>query len=455
MNLFSLQATVGLDTTTFDQDTQTVTETGEAFGAAMDDALAPSPDLTDFSSSFAAVMDDAQTKVSSVSTAFEDVNEQSELAKSVVDGFAEGVSEIIQKSIEYLVNFAGESIEIAAQSGTALADAFNAAQAKLELNKQALQGKVGETLLPIATGFTELLNSLSGVTALERFEATLAAIQTYEFTNIQTLKNDLAGIFGSFETVSPAEVGNITEMADGLSTQAAYWEDYATTLENLKKKNISSDFLAKIADGTVESLEKLKAIETADASELETLMTAYEDLQETQEAAATAISQVNLDVSEEMDMLVSNLAIAVSEMDQSAAATANSEATMTALISVLSRQYPEVESWVDKINSKLSTLGDVVLDNPNNPYGNNYHGSGSYARGLYYVPENDFVARLHAGEAVLTASQADEWRAEQAGSVSASGKQVTVNQYIDAVPQTPSEIAFETANALRMLRFNV
>lgn len=82
-------------------------------------------------------------------------------------------------------------------------------------------------------------------------------------------------------------------------------------------------------------------------------------------------------------------------------------------------------------------------------------GSGkSFAKGLSYVPENDFVARLHRGEAVLTAREAEVWRAEQSGSVTRNRQPVTVNQYIDAVPQTASEFAFQTANALRMLRFN-
>ena len=84
-------------------------------------------------------------------------------------------------------------------------------------------------------------------------------------------------------------------------------------------------------------------------------------------------------------------------------------------------------------------------------------GSGkSFAKGLPYVPENDFVARLHRGEAVLTAREAEKWRAEQSGSYEREHngiRDVIVN--VDAVPQTPSEIAFETANALRMLRFNV
>lgn len=79
----------------------------------------------------------------------------------------------------------------------------------------------------------------------------------------------------------------------------------------------------------------------------------------------------------------------------------------------------------DKINSALSGIA-----------------SGSYGRysagGLDYVPYNGYPAILHAGEAVLTASEAKEWRS---GRTAQTGGGVVINQYITAVPQTPAEMA--------------
>lgn len=79
----------------------------------------------------------------------------------------------------------------------------------------------------------------------------------------------------------------------------------------------------------------------------------------------------------------------------------------------------------DKINSALSGIA-----------------SGSYGRysagGLDYVPYNGYPAILHAGEAVLTASEAKEWRS---GRPAQTGGGVVINQYITAVPQTPAEMA--------------
>lgn len=79
---------------------------------------------------------------------------------------------------------------------------------------------------------------------------------------------------------------------------------------------------------------------------------------------------------------------------------------------------------------------------------------GSNAKGLNYVPFNDYISRLHRGEAVLTAREAEEWRAEQAGQRTERNGFRDVNINIDAVPQSPTEVAFQVSNALRMLRFN-
>lgn len=65
-----------------------------------------------------------------------------------------------------------------------------------------------------------------------------------------------------------------------------------------------------------------------------------------------------------------------------------------------------------------------------------------YATGLNYVPYDEFPAVLHRGEAVLTAAEAREWRSGKETPKTAGN--VTINQYIQSVPQTPVEMAAAT-----------
>lgn len=70
------------------------------------------------------------------------------------------------------------------------------------------------------------------------------------------------------------------------------------------------------------------------------------------------------------------------------------------------------------------------------------------AKGLDYVPYNNFPATLHEGEAVLTAREANAWRR-------GIGSGITVNQYISAVAQTPVQLASATAAYFEQARWAI
>lgn len=75
---------------------------------------------------------------------------------------------------------------------------------------------------------------------------------------------------------------------------------------------------------------------------------------------------------------------------------------------------------------------------------NNTGVNGSHASGLNYVPFDGYIARLHKGERVLTAEEASVYR---------NGTGTTINQYIQAVPMTPAELARKSVDAYDRLRW--
>lgn len=72
------------------------------------------------------------------------------------------------------------------------------------------------------------------------------------------------------------------------------------------------------------------------------------------------------------------------------------------------------------------------------------------ASGIDFVPYNNFPAILHEREAVLTAAEADAWRRGVGG-----GGGITVNQYINAVAQTPVQLASATAAYFEQARWAI
>ena len=79
-------------------------------------------------------------------------------------------------------------------------------------------------------------------------------------------------------------------------------------------------------------------------------------------------------------------------------------------------------------------------------------GQSPKAIGMDFVPYNDYPALLHRGEAVLTAREADEWRRGESGS---GGGVININQVIQAVAQTPVELASATAAYFEQARWAI
>ena len=75
---------------------------------------------------------------------------------------------------------------------------------------------------------------------------------------------------------------------------------------------------------------------------------------------------------------------------------------------------------------------------------------GSRAVGLPYVPFDGYIAELHKGERVLNASEAEEYRKGKSAN-NTSG--ITIIQNIQAVPQTPVELAAATSAYFEQARW--
>jgi hypothetical protein len=117
------------------------------------------------------------------------------------------------------------------------------------------------------------------------------------------------------------------------------------------------------------------------------------------------------------------------------------------LLKGLKSAWESVKSWFSGAwNALFDKDANVSADDAGNV------AVKGYATGLNYVPYDEFPALLHRGEAVLTAAQASAWRKGQKTPAMAG---VTINQYIQAVPQTPVEIAAATEAYFEQARWKL
>jgi hypothetical protein len=100
--------------------------------------------------------------------------------------------------------------------------------------------------------------------------------------------------------------------------------------------------------------------------------------------------------------------------------------------------WESLKSWFEGVWDSLFNRKTTVTSD-----GNGNVTMKPHATGLNYVPYDEYPALLHRGEAVLTAAEARVWR-NGGYSATPAFAGVTINQYIQSVPQTPVEFANTT-----------
>lgn len=101
---------------------------------------------------------------------------------------------------------------------------------------------------------------------------------------------------------------------------------------------------------------------------------------------------------------------------------------------------PQVESsLITQLDQMNLTAGvTAYVDN----VGSGVDVDGSHATGLGFVPRDNYIARLHQGEAVLTSREASEWRNENSGGNNAQVATL-LNTLIGAVNQIAGNMGFQ------------
>lgn len=400
MNLFDLFATLKLNNSEFEAGIQGAIEQGKSLQETIDNV-----DTAALDEEIAALDADIETLEKDI----DDLSGKSTLVQGAVDGLVNAGMELVQQGIEALSEFALESLDIAADSGTALGNQLKQAREEFSLTTDVVKDKLGQFLAPAATALTNFGEAILGVTKEEKITQLFEQLDSYAFQNLQAAEQSLRGIFSTFELFEPEEeAASLYDMASALDSQIAYWEEYGRVVEDLRRRGLSDDLLAEYATGEQSSLRTLQTFADASDAELAAISDRYAAVESARKEAAAAISAAQLDVDATVDQITDTIARIGTEVDEGETINATMKVT-NGIINTLTAQYPAIASWVDTINAKMgSIMSGVSVGFSGISFGG---GSGKrFATGLDYVPYNEFPAYLHEGEAVLTKSEATAWR---------------------------------------------
>ena len=232
------------------------------------------------------------------------------------------------------------------------------------------------------------------------------------------INEKLATLGSSNSTVSSQN------MNAGLRDQIAYMDEYLAYLEQAREMGFSNEVLANFTDGSTESYNYLAALVGASDDEVEEINSNYQAVIDKKKELTEALTGQQLSADETYQSLASAAKEAVAQLDLAEEAKDNAGKTIEELAKGISDHVPDVQTAVDAIVEQLNRLSSwgISIDlggfgQINLTTGTGETENGSALSGMDYIPWDGYLARLHQGEAVLTAEENRVWQGLQNGAL--------------------------------------
>lgn len=283
-------------------------------------------------------------------------------------------------------------------------------------------GKLIKEVFPVAMQYIPQIITEFLPTIADAAVGIVTSIGTAIFDNIDQILEFGQQMLDSLLEGITSNVGNISGPVSEIITKFGSF-----ILENLPEIIMAGiNILIALVQGIVESIPELATAATKAIIELAAYLISAENLDKIISLGADLINALSEGIENVVEELVSV-----------------GEDIIESIKSGISSAWNGLVSW-------FNNLWDSLFGNRTVNVNVNTSTNGSHAGGLAYVPFDGYIAELHKGERVLTAGEASAYnRGENANNTSG----VTIIQNIQAVPQTPVELAAATSAYFEQARW--
>ncbi|MGN1369943.1 MAG: hypothetical protein ACI4WX_13820 [Aristaeellaceae bacterium] len=316
---------------------------------------------------------------------------------------------------------AGEEVEALADNQKELNKNIEESKTAEENAQLSLDGYTGKTV-EAARAQRDYDNALKDQSdTLDRLQSAYDELIAYQATVRDEMRKTVDSIVGGFTDAPEAAAVSTEDIMKSLRDQQRYLDEYKNGLDTAREKGVSDAVLLALSDGSEESAGVLRAIGNMTDAEIEALNEQYESVQKAKDDAVNAMSEVQLSadpVYQEMKDAVTDL---VDSFNQQDAARTNMLATGSGMISAMDDTIAEMQTRVDTMQALfnqmlgmslgLSFSGATGIVKPASSRGSGGITAATNAKGLDYVPYNDYLTYLHKGEAILSRAEAERYRA--------------------------------------------
>ena len=215
-------------------------------------------------------------------------------------------------------------------------------------------------------------------------------------------------------------------MKKSLESQIEFMQNYLKNIQQLKEWGVSSDLIASLSDGSVESANYLQGLAQGGKDAAVEIGELYDQVTENRKVFTDALTEQKLTADEAFQGLVQTAKSAVDALDLGEDAKNAMGDTVLGIASGIASNVPAVSAAVADLMAALNPLsslgfswgfsGGLFSLDMGNVLGRILNGE--FETGLDRVPFDGFLASLHEGEGILTAEENRIWQRFKNGDAS-------------------------------------
>lgn len=311
-------------------------------------------------------------------------------------------------------------------------------------------GESGEDMATrMQTAYDDYINGVDGI--MQRHEE-----------NYQQILANVTSWFGPFEKANQDFTKSYDDIKTNLESQADFFTKYQENAQYLADNGLGSVVEKLQTMGTDGAewanafAEKLKSVGPdgvqGTVDEINTLM---DTVSKSQEGLAETLELGSGNMKAELESITESFTTTVEGLDKGDEAAQAATSTMNAFLEALEQGGAAALQQMAGLGAQLTAelqanIGPIIATVTVQGAIGGGDIVGKFAIGMDYVPYNEMPAILHRGEAILNSYEADQWRRGRSGG---EKQGITIVQNIQAVPQTPVQMAEATAAYFEQARW--
>lgn len=213
----------------------------------------------------------------------------------------------------------------------------------------------------------------------------------------------IVGGFGKVEQLAPAVVGDVRE---ALQSQHTLLVEYRDNLQEASTWGLDADLLAQLSDGSTDSMAILKMLAGNEGYRQE-FNTEWLKNQQLADETAELMAKNQAAADEEFQKMKTGVEEMVKDFNKREEARQAMLETGNGAIDAMDETIAALQAQAATVQGILASMFGGSISMSFTPTTGT---PGQNAKGLGYVPYNNYLTYLHKGETVLSRTQAENWR---------------------------------------------